>query len=740
MRPLVVGFLLAAGAAGASALEGQGGEPPIAIRRAAGPIAIDGGLDDPGWRGAARFDAFLEGRPGDNVPPRVRTTLLLAYDDRYFYAAFDCEDPDPASIRGYFTDRDDVGTDQDYAGLFLDTRHDHRTVSEFFANPRGVQYDAVQDDATGSEDSSPDFFWDSAGRIGKNGWTLEMRIPFSSLRYGSADPQTWGIIAMRNSTREDRYQFFSSRIPRGSPCFVCHERELTGLAGLPSSTHWIAAPYAAARETGGPAGSPDGPLRGDAGLDAKWIPSADTAFDATIRPDFSQVESDVAQIAVNSRFALFYPEKRPFFLEGSELLRTPIPAVSTRTLTSPRWGIRATGKAGSTAYTVLAADDRGGGTVVLPGPEGSEFAPQDFRSFAAIGRVRRDFGRSFASFLATDRENRGGGSNRVFGPDFQWISGDDDQVTGQALFSRTKDPDRPDLSPLWRGGERSGHALDLAWNHGTRRLGWLLEYRDFGDGFRADDGFVPQVGYRRAVASVFWRLYPKGIFNRLTPLFVQDESWDRGGRLLLRRSAPGIRFAGKAGSSGEVDVFFDRVRVGGREFDVRQGAFTVELSPSRFVTRVAADGALGEDVDVVNVRPGRGGHAGLAVSLRPTRHLGIDLSEAWQWLDVDLSDGSRPRLFRARVERLKVTYNFDARAFVRAVASYTDTDRDPSLYGVPVPRREGTLSVSALFAYKLNWQTVFFLGYGDDRIRDEREALVRQGRQLFLKISYAIAR
>ena len=150
---------------------------------------------------------------------------------------------------------------------------------------------------------------------------------------------------------------------------------------------------------------------GTAGLDAKWTPNANTAIDATINPDFSQIESDVAQIAANERFALFFPEKRPFFLEGLELFSTPIQAVYTRTITSPRWGLRATGELGGTPYTVLVAEDRGGGSVILPGPNGSRPAPTGLLLDGwPIGRVRQDFGNSFASFLVTDREIEGGGA------------------------------------------------------------------------------------------------------------------------------------------------------------------------------------------------------------------------------------------------------------------------------------------------------------------------------------------
>ena len=191
----------------------------IRISRAAGPIAVDGDLADAGWDGATRVETWYETNPGDNVPPKVKNVGWLAYDEQFLYAALECDDPEPGKIRAPFAERDVLGGDTDYGGIILDTRNDGRTAILFLANPRGIQYDAVTDD--GNEDSSPDFFWDAAGRITAAGWTLEIRIPFSSLRYERKDPQTWGILLYRNCPRDFRYQMFSAKLPRGGNCFIC---------------------------------------------------------------------------------------------------------------------------------------------------------------------------------------------------------------------------------------------------------------------------------------------------------------------------------------------------------------------------------------------------------------------------------------------------------------------------------------------------------------------------------------
>ena len=380
-------------------------------------------------------------------------------------------------------DRDNIAGDQDNVAVMIDTRNDARTALQLRVNPRGIQADAVSNDATGSEDFSPDFFYDTAARITATGWTAEYRIPFSTLRYAGAEPHTFGIMVIRNYPREFRHLIDSSAQPRGSNCFICHERKLVGLVGLPSGNHLVAAPYATAKETGErpPVGRfANGPAVLDLGLDAKWTPNADTSIDATANPDFSQIESDVGQLTVNTRFSLFYPEKRPFFLEGQDLFETPIRAVYTRTITSPGWGVRATGRRGASTYTALVADDRGGGSVLLPGPTVSRLAPQDFTSLVAIGRLRQEFGPSFVGVLATDRELRGGGYNRVVGPDLLWRPRQSDTVTAQLLVSDTRDPRRPDLCAAVDGRPRHVAGARRTWNHVTATWDWTPQHADTG--------------------------------------------------------------------------------------------------------------------------------------------------------------------------------------------------------------------------------------------------------------------
>ena len=220
MATWVLAALAIVSAEPASAQTALSGEP-LRINRISGEIRIDGRLDDDGWRDAARVEHWYEINPGDNIEPNVGNLALLAYDDRYFYAAFEFADPDPSSIRAPLGDRDNVPGFTDYGGVILDTRNDGHSAMMMLANARGIQYDAITDDGSG-EDSSPDFFWDCVTRITEKGWTLEMRIPFSSLRYRNTDPQTWGILLYRNRPRDFRYQIFRRACP-GAATASCAE-------------------------------------------------------------------------------------------------------------------------------------------------------------------------------------------------------------------------------------------------------------------------------------------------------------------------------------------------------------------------------------------------------------------------------------------------------------------------------------------------------------------------------------
>lgn len=725
MRRTSIVLLFVVLAAGANAAPTQ-----IGITKLTGVIAIDGDASEAAWESASAIDGFVEYFRGDNTAPPAKTIGRIAYDSEAVYVAFVAEDPRPSDIRAPLVDRDKVLGDQDYVAVLLDPLNDRRSGVAFRVNPRGVQGDSVVNDATGEEDFSPDFFYQAVARRTPTGWSAEMRIPLSSLRYPSTDPQKWGVILMRNYPRDFRYIMANTPIPKNSGCFLCHAAELSGFSGLPSGGHFTIAPYSTANVSDRFLGDanrrlPDPSRRfdSDLGLDFKWSPSTRLTLDATLNPDFSQIEADEPQIEVNNRFALSFAEKRTFFLEGTDLLATPILAAYTRSITSPAWGMRATGNSGSNAYTFLVAEDRGGGNVILPGQQGSRFVSQDFRSLVGLGRLRRSFGTSFAGVMVSARETEGGGHNRLIGPDFQWKRNDTDRVFGQLLASSTENPQRIEDEA------GTGHAYRLVFARDAKRYDLWLATTGYSPEFRAENGFVAQNDFRRISLWNGWRFYPKRLLSFARSYTGTDFEHAFHGRSIVRQGLyQGFEFQGKWGSNGWMTAGHVRERVGSKLLTRNQLEFDLRAAPLRWLPAIQVDGVAGERIDYAGGRVGTGARVNLSGTGRLTDHLELQIRTSREWLDLE-----NGRLFDAQIDWLKTTYTFSPRSLVRAIAQQKTIEREGAA-------RDRRFSLSGLYAYKLNWQTVFFVGYGDSSITSDTGALTLDARSVFMKVAYAFQR
>jgi Domain of unknown function (DUF5916) len=712
--------LLALGLASPSAAEPL--DRQRVLPRLEGRIAIDGSLSDPGWREALSVGTFYEISPGDNTAPVVRTTAYAAYDGEFFYAAIHSYDPNPKEIRASYSGRDSVYGDQDFVQFDLDTKNDEKSSFIFRTNPLGVKADAIFSEATGLDDFSPDFSFEARSRIVQDGWIAEFRIPLSSLRYDDAPVQSWGITFYRNYPRAFRRQMTSLPIPRGANCWLCYELKLTQIRDLPPSRYTLVVPFATVQADSAPApGAPFSDVEG--GVDFKWIPRNDLALDVTYNPDFAQVEADVPQISVNTRFALSYPEKRGFFLEGADLLSTPLQAVYTRAITSPAWGARATGRAGDASYTLLLAKDQGGGNRIVPGPVFSRQAPQEPDCRAAIGRLRLTLGDSFAGLVFTDREGDGT-HNRVIGPDLLWRPTDTHQIAAQWLVSDSR----------YQGEEDAADsALSMSWQYSAPSRFAQAAYQRLGHEFRADNGFIPQVGVDRKAISAGLRFYPQGLLRLVQPGIAWDRSVEIGGRTVSRSTYPVLLVGGRWNTDLTLEYHLrEQARTETALVEYSYLAFDFKIQPSRLLSSVQLKGSGGEQVDFANARVGNGGGVGVIAMLRPGIHLNTELRAERQWLSV----GDRP-LFAAVATQLKLTYNFTSRTFVRAIAQFERTRRDPGLYSGPVRADEGTLGGSILFGYAFNWQTALYVGYGSDRSLLDGNRYEPEASHLFVKVAYA---
>ncbi|MCP4664030.1 MAG: carbohydrate binding family 9 domain-containing protein, partial [bacterium] len=326
------------------------------------PIEIDAVLDEAAWSEALNLSLDYETRPGENVPPAVDTECLITYAADQLYIAFRAHDPDPEKIRARLTDRDTAFSD-DFVGVALDPFNDERRAFEFFVNPLGVQMDMTMDDVNDNEDASWDAIWKSAGRITAGGYVVELAVPFSSLRFPRTQgPQTWGVDAIRFYPRDSRYRIALNPMDRNVSCYLCQTSKLVGFEAITPGRNLEINPTVTASRHDEREDFPSSPLEAgdadsDVGLTVSWGITPNINLSGTLNPDFSQVEADAGQLDVNNQFALFFPERRSFFLEGADLFDTPMNVVFTRNVADPTWGLKLTGKEGRHALGVFLAED-----------------------------------------------------------------------------------------------------------------------------------------------------------------------------------------------------------------------------------------------------------------------------------------------------------------------------------------------------------------------------------------------
>jgi Domain of unknown function (DUF5916)/Carbohydrate family 9 binding domain-like len=701
---------------------------------------IDGVLDDPIWKNAVQIDLTVETGPGENVPAPVTTHAYLVEDGSRLLVAFDARDPNPKAIRAYLRDRDTAYND-DFVGVVLDTFGDQRHAYEFFANPLGVQMDLSNDDVNQREDDSWDAIWDSAGRITAQGFVVEMAIPFNQLRFEHKQGErVWGIDVLRFYPRKDRMRISNNPLQRGRNCYLCQFSQLRGLVDVAPSKDMEFVPSLTASRSDARADPYADPLtpsdrKSDVGVNLRWGLSQDLTASLALNPDFSQVEADVAQLEVNNQFALFYPEKRPFFLESADHFDTPIPAVFTRAVADPDAGAKLTGHQGPNTFGLFAAKDAVT-NLLFPGPLQSSTDSIAAANETFVGRYRRDISRnSTVGALITNRDGSDY-SNRVAGVDAKLRFSDAQSVELQYLRSTTRYDDTTAAADSQPTGDFDGGALEARYTYSTRSWYADLKSTKFDTGFRADLGFVPQVGVAQqnlqlariwnGATGQWWNQFRVGLNGKTTD--------DADGQLLERNLDPVISLQGPLQSfvqigAGPIESFWDGQSYSGHEVFLYgqfrpRGGLNINLSARR-----------GERVDLANSQLGFERRWQPYIEWNATRHLLVRLRHT----AVHLNSKDGPKIFDAALSDLRVTWQFNVRSFVRFTTQRQRVRRNLSEYVDPTTQAK-TLTVGSqlLYAYKLNPQTVLYVGYSDSTLQDDRLLdLTRTGRTLFAKLSYA---
>ncbi|AHG89720.1 hypothetical protein J421_2183 [Gemmatirosa kalamazoonensis] len=400
---------------------GRAGQTTVPAVRADTTIDVDGRLDEPVWRRAALLTGFSLYQPADGRPAPDSTEVLVWYSPTAMHFGVRAYEPH-GPVQATLADRDRVSAD-DNVEIQLDTFDEGRRAFVFIVNPLGVQADGTKSEAggfipgsnvmPGQNDLSADFRWQSKGRVTEWGYEVEIRIPFASLRYPVGAPQRWGLQIVRH-VQHSGYEETWTPARRASASFIAQAGKLVGLAGMrhgqvvelnPELTNTAAGAAAA------PSG--DWRYRNDAQLggNVRWAVGSDVVLNGTVKPDFSQVEADATQIATDQRFALFYPERRPFFVEGSDQFNVPNTLVYTRRIVRPEAAAKLTGKIGRSDVAVLSAvDDRA-------------TTSDASRPLVNIVRLRRDFGRqNTAGILYSGRTSGARATTTSPAPTRAWCS------------------------------------------------------------------------------------------------------------------------------------------------------------------------------------------------------------------------------------------------------------------------------------------------------------------------------
>jgi len=712
-------------------------ENPYTVPKAVSTVKIDGVLDDEAWTKARILELNYEVKPRENVKPPVRTEVLLTYDRSNFYIGFRCYDPDPSQIRAHLSNRDSFGGD-DWVAVEIDTYNDSRRAFTLFSTPLGVQGDGISN-AAGIKDYNWDMIYDSAGKIYDWGYGVEIAIPFSSLRFQrTRESQTWGINIVRGYPRHVSYQIWAQPYDRSNTCRVCQYLRIEGFEDVSPGRNVEINPTLTAIRTDEREAFPRGDFtnrdkKSEAGLTARWGITPNLIFSGTLNPDFSQVEADSAQLDINQPFALFFPERRPFFTEGLDFFKTPLNVIYTRTMRDPQGGIKLSGKEGANAIGAYIVRDNIT-NLIFPGSQYSRSFSVAKPNTSTVFRYGRDIWNNSTIGLLFTNRNGGDYYNRVYGIDGNLRFSQNDEVIFQILGSSTKYDEAVAADFSQPEGKFSDRAILASYIHKTRFHQAEFGYEEMGKDFRADLGFIPQVGLRRFKASsnYEWRAKKsKSWWTRFRLLNAVHYVSDSSGTLLDKALVNSFTYNGILQTSITLGNKISRQRYNGVEF----GLLGFNLSTSIYPTGdiwLSINSSFGDSIDYVNTRKGKRIFIAPFLLYNIGAHLRLNLSHIYEKMNV-----ANRHLYTANISQASIVYHFNARTFIRAILQYYDYDYNVSNYLNPVDPEFRQFFTQLLFSYKINPRTVLFLGYTDNYFGGQEYDLTKKDYTLFVKIGYA---
>ncbi|WP_206486349.1 carbohydrate binding family 9 domain-containing protein [Thalassotalea sp. G2M2-11] len=754
----------------------------IMIPRMSGDITIDAKLDEPQWQNAQKVLVNNVTRPHDNIPSPVNTEALLMEDGETFYLAFIAHDPNPEQIRAFLRDRDKSWGD-DVVGIKIDTYNDQRTAYRFLVNPLGSQIDGIESEITKKESDSWDGIWDSAGEINDEGYVVELALPLRMLNFTEKKGlQDWGIELLRLYPRDERLRLSNVYLDRANNCELCQLHTAEGFSGAKQGDNLTITPSVVTgknEEKDSDNSDWHSSNNTEASLDLRWGITPDLLLNATINPDFSTVETDNAQLNINNNFALYFQEKRPFFLDNADYFDSNYNLVYTRNINAPNYGAKLTGRQNNHSFGLFVTDDSST-SVLIPGNRASAIAEIDGESKATAFRYRYNYNDDITLGWISTLRSADGYHNGVHGIDARFRLNQYDVFKFQSLYSNTQYPDdmfqqfcgADDIEncqnpseiecqyadcqynePLLRtiGSDSfSGNAFKVGYYHNDSKWFYRATYDRQNAGFRGDLGFISRVDQNKFSIGGDRKWYAKP--GQWWSQFKIYSDWDifhnDNNELIEKEFDINAQLNALYGTYLRLG-YSHRNKVGSRHdksslaidgnttlFTEKQWHLSLNSKPLLGVNLNARINT-GDAIDYSSNRLGESNSLRLGANWNINKHLEFRVKQIFRQLNADGAN-----VFNARLSDIRATYQFNINSFLRLTMVYNNTNRNPYNYLYTAPEditvHSKNLSSELLYAYKINPQTVFYLGYSDNQDAERNFSdLERNQRSVFMKFSYA---
>lgn len=713
-------------------------KPTMTILKIDKELELTGKLDNPIWLKAEPIELKYEVEPGDNTPSPQRTVVRALYDEKYIYFGFECFDTNPEQIRANISDRDKLYQD-DWVFVGLDTYGDFQRSYEFCVNPFGIMGDLLA--TSNNEDASVDWIWHASASKNETGWTAEMKIPFSSLNFPDAEVQNFRANILRTIPRSSRVQISWTSQDRNIPGFMSQAGYLTGIQNIKSGSSIGLLPYAVGQKMGSLSNmsNPNSdfkfdPIQTRIGGGIKYSPGTNFSLDAVINPDFSQIESDAAQISVNTTFALYYNEKRPFFLIGQELLQTQM--YYSRSINDPLAAARINGKTGSLSYLYMGAYDRN--TVfVIPGEERSNTVATNLKSVVNIGRLRYNLGNEsyVGSYIMT--RNLDGGHNYLLGVDWNYRFWDNWNFLGEGFFSQTQELNEPaifnssrmfgstEYNAAFNGEKYSGNGIRLGVNYNSTAYYAGLNINSYSPTYQTYNGLFTSNAYHSINFNNQYMIYSKDSFIDRGSLGISTYlKFNYDGLKREQEIQPYIN----ASLKGPINLHASYLLVNDEQFGgtffkgINRIFMSLSSNPINEIS-FSSYAELGKFIyRSSSPTMGYGHNFSASVTLKPTSQLNISFS----YSRARLSDNKTNELFYdGNIYRAVGNYQFSSEILFRTIFQYDSFNKAFQFY--------------PLFSYKLNAFTTFYAGATSNYLDyGEGFGVKNIDQQYFVKVQYLL--